>query len=126
MEQRGGAGAIERRAAAPSAPRRTPSAATTFARTSSCASSSPRRAPGRAARPCMAFRMDAGQAGVKETERPPRLAILVARLGKRDASSRYKKIAVTVRAQGSVWEVWLNVRPPTTVWEPGGPEPGLW
>ena len=70
--------------------------------------------------------MDAGQAGVKETERAPRLAISVAKLGKRDAFSRYKKSAVTVRSGGSSWEVWLNVQPPAAVGGPGGPKPGLW
>ena len=74
----------------------------------------------------MAFRMDAGRAGVEERERAPRLAISVARLGRRDASSRYKTSAVTVRSGGSTWEVWLNVQPPAAVGGPGGPEPGLW
>ena len=103
MEPRGGTGAIAR-AAVPSPPRPGPSSTTTFARTSSCASPSPRDAPGRAERPCMAFWMDAGQVGVKETARAPRLPILVARLGKRDASSCYKKSSVTARSGGCVWE----------------------
>ena len=70
--------------------------------------------------------MDAGQAGAKETERATRLAISVEKLGRRDASSRYRKSAVTVRSGGSTWEVWLNVQPPAAVGGPGGPEPGLW
>ena len=73
----------------------------------------------------MAFRMDAGQAGAKETERATRLAISVEKLGRRDARSRYRKSAVTVRSGGSTWEVWLNVQPPAAVGGPGGPEPGL-
>ena len=73
----------------------------------------------------MAFRMDAGPAGVKETERVPRIAISVVQLGRRDASSRYKKSVVAVRSGGSSWEVWLNVAPPAAAGEPGGPEPGL-
>ena len=73
----------------------------------------------------MAFRMDAGPAGVKETARAPRIAISVVQLGRRDASSCYKKSVVTVRSGGSSWEVWLNVGPPAAAGEPGGPEPGL-
>ena len=58
-------------------------------------------ARGRAERLCVAFRMDAGPAGVKETARAPRIAISVVQLGRRDASSRYKKSVVTVRSGGS-------------------------
>merc|ERR1719221_897947 len=123
MTQRGGAGANVRRAAAPSPPLHGPSSTTTFARTSSCASPSPGNARVRSdERLCMAFRMDAGQAGVKEAERAPRLAISVAKLGRRDAFFRYKNSAVTVRSGRSVWEVWLNVRPPAAVGGSGGPE----
>ena len=91
---RSGAGATVRRAAAPSPPQHGPSSTTTFARISSCASLSPGNARGRSERPCMAFRMDAGPAGVKETERVPRMAILVVKMGRRDTSSCYKKSVV--------------------------------
>ena len=73
----------------------------------------------------MAFRMDAGPAGVKETERVPRIAILVVKMGRRDASSRYKESVVTARSGGSSWEVWLNVTPPAPAEGPGEHEPGL-
>ena len=123
--QRGGP--TERRAAPAAPPDHGPSSATTFARTSSCASSSPRNARGSAQRPCMAFRIDAGQAGAKETESATRLAVSVARLGKRDASYRYKRSTVTVRAgRSAVWVVWLNVLPPFAIRGPGDTEPRLW
>ena len=75
----------------------------------------------------MAFRIDAGQAGAKETESATRLAVSVARLGKRDASYRYKRSTVTVRAgRSAVWVVWLNVLPPFAIRGPGDTEPRLW
>ena len=123
MRQRGGIGAT-RPAAAPASPRPGPSFTTTFARTSSCAPS-PRDAVGRAERPCMAFRLDAGPAGVEETARAPRLAIPVGRLGRHDASFHYERSAVKVRQGSSIWEVWLNVDP-AVIGAPVGPGPGLW
>ena len=124
MNKRGGDGAT-RPAAAPASPRHSPSFTTTFARTSSCASPSPRDAVGRAERPCMAFRLDAGPAGVEETARAPRLAIPVGRLGGHDASFRYARSAVTFRQGDTTWKVFLNVHP-DAIGEPVDSGSGLW
>ena len=126
MRQRGGTGATRRAAAAPASRlRHGPSFSTTFARTSSCAFPSSRDAVGRAERPCMAFRLDAGPAGVGKKARAPRLAIPVGRLGGHDASFRYTRSAVTFRQGNSTWKVFLNVHP-DAIGEPGDAGPGLW
>ena len=73
----------------------------------------------------MAFRLDAGPAGVEETARAPRLAIPVGHLGGHDASFRYARSAVTLRQDNSTWKVFLNVHP-DAIGEPGDSGPGLW
>ena len=122
----GGRGANVRRAAAPAQPRPSPSSATNFARTSGATpSEADAQRRERNSRPCMAFRIDAGHAGVGKTGGAPRLAIPVGRLGRHDAAFHYERSAVRVRQGSSVWEVWPNVDP-AAIPGPMGSGPRLW
>ena len=76
-------------------------------------------------RRCMAFRIDAGQPGTTAIGDNPRILISVAKLGKRNTSTRYKRNAVTMNYRRSTWQVWLNVSP-AAVEGTKGPMPRIW